>query len=73
MICSGYEEWSKKDQDRFYHNLQIIDRAIHLLIALFWLVGLLIVFGWKRRDTKPNFVKVIWFLLSLVELGQIPF
>ena len=40
-------------------------------MAATMLIGLVIVFILKRKDSKPMFVKVIWALLSLAELAEI--
>ena len=45
--------------------------SLVLLEAAIMLVGLGIVFIWKKKDTKPMFVKAIWITLCIAEISQI--
>ena len=47
--------------------------ALNGLKTAILLTGLAIVFIWKRENSKPTFIKVIWVLLCLADLADIVF
>ena len=52
-------------------NFLYAHHALDGLKAAILLIGLAVVFVWKSKNSKPMFVKVIWFLICIAELASI--
>ena len=60
MLCDGI---TKDKFKRFENIFNIIALVINVAYFLTWLVGVIMIFGWNRKNRKPTFIKLIWIML----------
>ena len=70
MIC--FEERTLTDLGATQEKVDQVTRSIKTAGQVFLtLFGLIVIFAWRLRSTKPRFVKLIWIFLTLAALLSI--
>jgi len=67
--CSGIDKAGYHDKQEKTNSVLFWMKSVKYLIAA---TGLIIVFGFYRKQTKPTFIKAIWAFITIGILTSIP-